>query len=64
MSAVGRAFLLQVNGDGVWQWGRSFGNLGSGPSAAIYVADIEVVDGDSPMERYGTYIDCVFFCSI
>ena len=43
---IGRAFLLQVNGDGVWQWGRSFGNLGSGPSAAIYVADIEVVDGD------------------
>ena len=43
---IGRAFLLQVAGNGIWQWGRSFGNLGSGPSAAIYVADMEVVDGD------------------
>lgn len=43
---IGRAFLLQVNADGVWQWGRSFGNLGSGPSAAIYVADMHVVDND------------------
>ena len=43
---IGRAFLLQVDADGVWQWGRSFGNLGSGPSAAIYVADMDVVDND------------------
>ncbi|MEC7951119.1 MAG: hypothetical protein VX190_07155 [Bacteroidota bacterium] len=43
---IGRAFLLQVDGNGIWQWGRSFGNLGSGPSAAIYVADMDVVDND------------------
>lgn len=50
---IGRAFLLQVNAAGVWQWGRSFGNLGSGPSAAIYVADMDVVDNN--VRVYGSY---------
>lgn len=52
---IGRAFLLQVDGNGVYQWGRSFGNLGSGPSAAINVSDMEVVDNN--VRIVGSYFE-------